>query len=105
MISVPIPEILPEDLDVNENCKYAIGPKTLSIMGKLNGRLVTVKKYQRTIPDCEISQLMSDEYETIRFALQTVLYLKQNSFYSIWTKMYNVVFKYYRCLCFIFIIS
>ena len=67
MINVPIPEILPEELDLNENCKYAIGPKTLSIMGKLNGRIVTVKKYQQTIPDSEISQLLNNEYETIRF--------------------------------------
>ena len=66
MINVPIPEICPEELDLNENCKYAIGPKTLSIMGKLNGRIVTVKKYQQTIPDCEISQLLNNEYETIR---------------------------------------
>jgi hypothetical protein len=67
VLNVPIPEILPEDVDLNENCKYAIGPKTLSITGKLNGRMVSVKKYQRTIPDCEISQLLNDEYETIRF--------------------------------------
>ena len=74
MINVPIPEILPEELDVNENCKYAIGPKTLNIMGKLNGRIVTVKKYQRTIPDCEISQLLNDEYETIRLVVQGILF-------------------------------
>ena len=36
-------------------------------MGKLNGRMVTVKKYQRTIPDFEILQLFNDEHETVRF--------------------------------------
>ena len=46
-------------------------------MGKLNGRMVTVKKYQRTIPDCEISQLFDDEYETVRsvesFSLKQIM--------------------------------
>lgn len=72
MITVPIPEIFPDDLDLNENCKYAIGPKTCYIMGKLNGRMVTVKKYQRIIPDMEISQLLTDEYETIRYIMITI---------------------------------
>ena len=66
VITVPIPEIFPDDLEIHENYKYAVGPKTLSIMGKLNGRIVTVKTYHERLPDKEILQLFYNELETIR---------------------------------------
>ena len=66
IVSIPIPEIQPEDLELNENCKYCIGPKTLSIMGKLNGRIVMVKTYQKTTSELEIFELFKNEVDTIR---------------------------------------
>ena len=39
----------------------------MSTMGKLNGRHVMIKKYQRTTTEHEISQLFRGELNTIRY--------------------------------------